>query len=349
MKTKSDFIDFYQRGGKKILKDAYYKDKASYQKAIKKCIFYQLLILVIIIINILFFNRIFNEYIMFITLLTEIILFFLFLIINIRLIYKEKKKAIYLINEDIYLYVVSYFSPNDYICEPETELAVSEFNKMGLFNLNLLNYCGCNFTASSYLGKKFIYCDVTLYDLVERIKHDSYYDNVENIKYIINYHYQDQINIFNGLYYETEISHDNYNYIYLIPNNISDKFVKKNILHYISYKGYRIELENLQISQKYCVYSFDEIRSRYILSLTLMEKINELDKLLPNKKYLVFKKDGRVGIYIDNFSIEKLKMKSFNIHKEISLDYLLSWFNIVKKIFQISLLFDEKNKTSKDN
>ena len=76
---------------------------------------------------------------------------------------------------------------------------------------------------------------------------------------------------------------------------------------------------------KYQVYSFNENKSRYILSLTLMEKINQLDKLIPYKKYFVFKDDGRVGIFINDFTIDSLLKQKISFNK-LSIDYLLDFY-----------------------
>ena len=209
--------------------------------------------------------------------------------------------------------------------------------------MNYLKYTGNNFTAAEYKNKRLVMCDVWLYDLIERIKTDSYYSKQDNIIYITNYHYHDRVDIFKGLYYETSINRDNNRYIYMIPNNFNDKFIQKNIYHYISYSGTEIELENLEFSEKYSVFSFDEIKSRYILSLTLMEKINELDKLIKNKKYFVFKPDGRVGIFIDGFQLDDLFNQTIDLSKEVPKNHILNIFNTVNKLFDISQILEDLN------
>ena len=239
--------------------------------------------------------------------------------------------------------ILKYLTNDNYQYYNTVSISEKDFNRLNLFNLDYLRYSGTNLTAATYNNKIFAMCDVYLYDLVERIKTDSYYSKAENTIYYINYHYKDTVDIFKGLYYETTINRDNNKYIYMIPNNIHDKFVNKNIYHYISYKGVKVELENLDFSERYSVYSIDEIKSRYVLSLTLMEKINKLDKIIKNKKYFVFKPDGRVGIFIDNLRIDDILLTEFKLKSNITNEHLAKLFQKTKKLFDISMLLEDIN------
>ena len=259
---------------------------------------------------------------------------------------KEKEFSCYTLNAFIYSRILKYLSNDDYLFHLDTEIDEEDFNKMKLFNMDYLRYTGSNLTATTYNDKKLVMCDVWLYDLIERIKTDSYYSKEDNTLYITNYHYHDRINIFKGLYYETTINRDNNKYIYMIPNNLNDKFIQKNIYHYISYSGTKIELENLDFSKRYSVFSFDEIKSRYVLSLTLMEKINKLDEFITNKKYFVFKSDGRVGIFIDGFQLEDIFNKKFNLTKPITNEYLYTMFITVNKLLDITQVLEDFNSYS---
>ena len=342
MKTKNEFIDYYKKSLCQIMKkeyDFYYRKYL--QKRINIIIEQGILFFIAIIFVILYLKEVIViEY--FILSLAILSTFFIgMLIINIRLLKQERELYIFLINKSIYCNILSYISNDNYLYEENTQLAYEDFMKMDLFNLNLLKYTGKNLTGSNFDGKPFIFCDVALYDLKSRIKEDHYYDREEDIEYINCYHYHERVDIFKGLYFESKIKRKNKQYIYLIPNNISDLFIRKNITHYLKYDGKRVELENLDFEKKYNVYSIDEIKTRYILSITLMEKINFLDKKIPNKKYIVFKDDGRLGLFIDGFTIDSLLSKKFNFKNEPTFNYLLSFFNNINNFFYICSIFDE--------
>ena len=344
MKNKREIFETYLKQYGEVIKKCQEDEINNYKEKQKKFII-ELVVLVVCVIGFLcvvHFSNIGIYYEISIIVLSCFLALGLF-IVNMRLLNEKNKDSCYMVNALVYDLVLNFLSNKDYCFELNTEIAESDFNRMNLFNMDYLNYTGNNLTAATYKNKRFVMCDVWLYDLVERIKTDSYYSRATNTKYIINYHYRDRVNIFKGLYYETTINHDNDKYIYMIPNNLKDKFVQKNIYHYITYSGTKIELENLDFSEKYSVFSFDEIKSRYILSLTLMEKINRLDKLITNKKYFVFKPDGRVGIFIDGFQIDDIFNKKFNINKEIPKDHLYNIFIIVNKLFDITQILEDFN------
>ncbi len=347
MKNKKEFFEeFFSKYGSLIEKSHYEKvskNKKKKKKYVNEKI--SLIILNIIFIYIIYTNQINTIYKICITSL--FCLFALGLsIVNLRIVNNLNKDSCYIINALIYDMILNFLSNKDFCFEIATEISESDFNRMNLFNMNYLKYTGSNLTAANYKNKKFVMCDVWLYDLVEMIKTDSYYSKYDNTLYITNYHYHDRINIFKGLYYETTINRENNKYIYMIPNNLNDKFIQKNIYHYISYSGTKIELENLEFSERYSVFSFDEIKSRYILSLTLMEKINRLDKLITNKKYFVFKPDGRVGIFIDEFQLDDIFNRKFNINKKISKEHLYNIYITVNKLFDISQILEDFNPYS---
>ena len=343
MKTKEDFIYFYNNILKDIVKDSFDLYHNDYINKKNKVVFEQSILLIFIFITIfLLIKEIYDKYILLLLLAVFSLLFIFLLIINLRSLKMKRKSCYYLVNRTIYQSILEFISNNDFVYESNTQLAYEDFMKMSLFNLNLLNYVGSNFTASHLNDKRFVFCDATLYDLKERIKTSSYFDSQENIEYIYNYHYNEKIDIFSGLYYETTMKRKNNQYIYLIPNNINDLFVRKNLQYYLSFHGDRVKLENLKFEEKYNVYSIDELKSRYILSVTLMEKINILDKKIPNKKYFVFKSDGRLGIFIDGLSIENLLNQKFDIHKMPSQKYLVDYFIKINNLFWISSIFDEE-------
>ena len=283
MKSKEDFIKICDD----VFKNYLFKiQKEQLTKYLKTKTKYLIGLMAIILIIFAFVYYIYQNGLPKYYLITFIVLSLVFIggfiFITMKSLKKTKKDRCFLLNALIYDEIANYLSNDSYVYHNDTEISKDDFNKTNLFNLNYLRYTGDNFTAASYNNKKFVMCDVTLYDLIERIKTDKYYSKSENTLYITNYHYNDKIDIFKGLYYETTINRDNDTYIYMIPNNINDKFVRKNINHYISYDGVKIELENLDFSERYSVFSVNEIKSRYVLSLTLMEKINKIDQIIKN-------------------------------------------------------------------
>lgn len=344
MKSNEDFIKLCEDSFKKFLFKTQKEQLKKYLKIKNK---YLIGLAAILLITVAFIYYIYKEGLPNFYTITIIILSFVFItgfiIMTMKSLKKSKKNYCFLLNVLIFDEIANYLTNNSYLYHNDTEISKEDFNKTNLFNLNYLRYTGDNLTAANYKNKKFVMCDVTLYDLVERIKRDSYYSKSNNTLYITNYHYKDKIDIFKGLYYETTINRENDTYIYMIPNNINDKFVRKNIYHYISYDGVKVELENLDFSERYSVFSINEIKSRYVLSLTLMEKINELDKLIKYKKYFIFKSDGRVGIFIDGFQIEDLLLRYFDLNKDITNEYLNKFFVDVKKLFDISQLLEDIN------
>ena len=345
MKNNVIFIDFYNKYFKKELNNYCNEIRKDYYKKRNTYIIESMLFGFLIIVFLLLSKNI-NLYYRIVIIILLFVCLCGLTILNIRLLNKYKRELMYYVNTFIYTSNVAFLSKNDYFYEDNTQLAMEDFDKIQLFNLDILHYTGDNLTAAVYDKKKFVMCDVCLYDVMERIRTDSYFSELSNINYIINYHYKEKIDIFKGLYYETTINRDNNQYIYMIPNKIKDKFVNKNIYHYISYDGIKIELENLDFSEKYSVFSLDEIKSRYVLSLTLMEKINNLDGLIKNKKYFVFKSDGRVGIYIDGLQIEDMLNQKIDFCKEISLEYLLNYYDKIFKLFNICMLLEDINPYS---
>jgi hypothetical protein len=311
------------------------------QEKITRKMFIELFTSIIIIFIVLFFGTSIEKYYKYSIIILLIIMTVLLLLLDIKNLRKTKKDSSYIVNNLIYDALLSFFTHDKYDFNANVQMSVDDFNKMNLFNTNYLKYSGNYFQTIQYENKKIVMSDVTLYDTVERIKTDSYYLSSTNTKYTINYHYNEYIDIFKGLYYETTINRENNEFIYMIPNNIKDMFIRKNIYHYIYYNGHKIELENLDFSERYSVFSLDEIKSRYILSITLMEKINKIDKLISNKKYFVFKSDGRVGIFIDGLQIEKIFNQKININKKISRDYLYKFFISLKNILDMALLLED--------
>jgi hypothetical protein len=62
-------------------------------------------------------------------------------------------------------------------------------------------------------------------------------------------------------------------------------------MSYLKYHGKNVSLENLDFAKRYKVFCEDEVQARYILSLSLMERINKLDEIYKSKNTLFLKKE----------------------------------------------------------
>ena len=99
------------------------------------------------------------------------------------------------------------------------------------------------------------------------------------------------------------------------------------------------------------MYSDDEIQARYILSLALMEKINEIDDIFDGKKYIVFKEGRRFVICIEGFKIEDLRktLLPFNRNSPKVQENLKYIFKNLYKLFEIYNVLDLGSDLYVDN
>ena len=76
-----------------------------------------------------------------------------------------------------------------------------------------------------------------------------------------------------------------------------------------------------------------------------MEKIKSLEDILNNKKYIIFKNDGRYSIFLENFTIEDILNNNLQNkrNKNKELDNIYNIYNEISKIFEIiSILNNSK-------
>lgn len=225
----------------------------------------------------------------------------------INSIYKNVKEEMKKNNEYILKDLIAFASENDankidYF--KDQRVSKEAIEKLDLFNLSNVNYDGKNYIKANYNGNSMVFSDIEIFTYNTIEKNDEIYKNGK--KYIRTTKKKVRNHIFKGLYIGANLNKRIENHIYLIPNNIKDTFIQKTINKYIKYKGNQINLENVEFSKKYKVYSDDEVQARYILSLTLMEKINKIDELFDCKKYIILKKGRRFAICLEDFSIDQI-------------------------------------------
>lgn len=337
LKSENDFIQYYENEYNYTI-DRYYDNYKSKRKEIIVSRIIILIVLVIIsilvmdVLNLksqieqssLPYNSVIICYYTFISLVFAFSTF------------SALKKSMTTITEyiigDIYSFIgdTNPAKPADY--RPNSKLNADSINAMDLFNLDILKYTGKNYSLVQYNKKNMCFCDLNFYLLEKTSKKKYFYkDGKKMFRYVTR-----RKNIFDGLYIGAPLNKNNTNHIYLIPNNLKDTVLQSKIMEYIRFKGVPVMLENLEFSKKYKVFCDDEVQARYILSLSLMEKINKLDELFEGKKYIVFKEGRRFAICIDGLKLQyirEMKLPVFrnkNKEKEILKEMYIKISNLFK-------------------
>ncbi len=228
-------------------------------------------------------------------------------IATVIIIYLKFRLEMYTLNQYIMKDIINFISGNNSSTyEPNKRISKDVVNEMELFNLDNLIYTGRNAIAISYNGNNMNFADMEIFYYKDKVREEKVYDDkgephirktIEKVKKYV----------FDGCYISATLNKKIAEHIYLIPNNFADLIINGGINDYITYSGSEVELENLEFSKKYKVYSEDEIQARYILSLALMEKINNIDNILEGKKYIVFKEGRRFVICLEGFKIEDIR------------------------------------------
>lgn len=340
MNKKELFTNFYNDLYKNIL-DEYFLEIEKYIKQNKKRTNTIGILLTIIPITLLWY--------IFFKVKKYIILFVLGTIIYITLIilftkmqHKENNKQIiniikYKILDD-FITLVSGNENSKVI--PNNRISKDSFQKATLFNLKNVLYTGANYIQTTVEDKALVLADINIYTLINKTKEEYFY--IGGKKFKRSYQIKKKRDIFNGIYLGSEILKNNNNLIQIIPNTIKDNIINKKINNYYDLCYYELKLENLEFSKKYSVYSNDEIKARMILTLTMMEEINKLDKIINNKKYIIFKPDGRYSIFIENISFEDILNKNISIDRspEKEINNLFNIYNQINDLFEIAQIIN---------
>ncbi len=333
MNNKSLFKNFYDELYRDIL-DEYYKeiDHISQRNKLYS-IFSNIIfsILPTILFWIFFFKK---EYLLLFIAVT--IVYNIGIIIFIKVLYRDNNKEIikeikYKILDDI---ITLISSDEEARVLPNNRISKDSFEKTELFNLEEINYTGANFIQSQLDDRTVIMADMNIYTFTEKYKEEYFY--IGNRKFLRSYKTKIKKDIFNGCYIGSEINRNNDILIQMVPNRIKDKTINNKINRYFDIKGHEIYLENDELSKKYTVYSNDEIKTRMILTLPMMEKINELDKIIKNKKYIIFKPDGRYAIFIEGITFENILDKNLYIKRnDKEFDNIYKIYEEIYKLYEI--------------
>lgn len=334
LKNEIDFEKYYQNEYNNVIANYYEMLKGKRVSAIIFRIIFSiaLSIIYIIVMNTLNLKEMLNNYYTII----NIIYFTTVIIGTLFSIRKCLHETMYELNQDIMKDILAFISNkglNDIVFDSKLKLSEESLDKMDLFNLNVVKYSGKNYIKVPYNKNTMVFSDMKTYiiDIIET-KKEIY---KEGKKYIRTTRKKKRRTIFEGMYIGATLNKKNSNHIYLIPNNFNDTFLQSKIMNYIKYHGTPVMLENLEFSKKYKVFCDDEVQARYILSLSLMERINKLDELYKGKKYIVFKEGKRFAICIEGLSIENIKRIKLPIFRNERQE-----LNILNKIFiQLNNLF----------
>lgn len=308
MKNENTFKNYYENDLKSINEDYIFEAR----KINLKCFLISIAIIAISIFLYLYFNNIFMFFILFLLLI----------------LLKERKNNIDYISKEYKYNVISMiiaFLSNNKNAGINERVRISKkaIDECELFNTDKLTCTGSHYTIMSYNKFNIVLSDLSL----------LYYDDEYNKK-----------DIFNGIYFSATFNKPIREQTYVIPDNIKDVIINK-FMNYYDYAGTRVILENNEFENKYNVYSVDELQARYIISLRLMERINDIDKIFPGKKYIVFKKTGKIVILFSGESIKSMLDSKVNLLNSNSrFKFCKEIFNYFNKFLEVYKILDLENR-----
>lgn len=225
---------------------------------------------------------------------------------------------------------------------PNNRISQTSFEKTNFFDLNKVNYTGCNYIQTKLDNIPIVLGDINIYTYIENTKQK--YQYVGNKKIKKTYKTKTKKDIFSGCYIGSNMNKKNDCLIQIIPDNFKNNILNNKINKYYNLCPYELKLENLEFNKNYNIYSNDEIKARMILTLTMMEQINDLEKIIDNPKYIFFKNDGRYSILIEDFTFEKLLNKNLNLprNKEKELEQIYNLYSEIEKLFKIITIINKK-------
>ena len=273
-----------------------------------------------------------------------LLLLSLFIVVALAVCYYlYLKREIVVENEGLIREIIIYLSRDlNASYEPNRRISQESIEKMELFNLKNLKYNGKNAILVNYKNNNILFADMEVYYIKEKMIEETTY-NEKGEKVIRRKIKKIKKHVFDGCYISATLNKRIAEHIYMIPNNISDILLNGAIKDYITYSGDEVKLENLELSKKYKVYSDDEIQARYILSMSLMERINSIDNEFPGKKYIVFKEGRRFVICLEGFKIEDFRKQLLPIFRSEEKERIKEVFNNLVKLFKIYDILDLGN------
>ena len=337
----SNFNSFYSRN-KALVDNHYKKFNIKRNKYIIGYVLALLVFLCIILFTFIYLDK--NNILKFNYLLFTFSILFIAVMVAVAL-YITLKREIVVENEELIREIIIFLSRDlNAIYVPNRRISQNNIEEMELFNLKNLKYNGKNAILVNYKGNNMSFADMEVYYIKERMIEETSYDS-HGQKIIKRKIKRFKKHIFNGCYISATLNKRIAEHIYMIPNNISDLLLNGAIRDYITYSGDEVKLENLELSKKYKVYSDDEIQARYILSMSLMERINKIDNEFPGKKYIVFKEGRRFVICLEGFKIENFRKSLLPVirNEEKEKENIKIVYNNLVRLFKIYDILDLGN------
>lgn len=307
----------------------------------------KIIVLIILSFFVIYFLLFFGLNIYKLNILLNVLFFILLLFIYVYFIFKVNgtynKNISNDVNKLLYLDMLSFFTnKSEKTFLPDKRLKQDYFSNSNIFNLNKFKYNGENFTKISFLNKSVILSDIIIYNYKYKTTVNNVYDN--GVYYKVTKNRKIPNTLYKGLYIEIpNIKNDN-SFVYIIPNNF-DNLVKNKLNNIVDFNGERVELENPSFEKFYNVYSNNQINARCILTLSKMEDIVNIENIIKNEKIFVFREDGNLSIFVEDFTLDKLLNQKIKLDNGvIDQDYLLNFYNSVSKVFKLIDVFIESKK-----
>jgi len=306
MPSDEEFQKFYDDTLKPQI-DEHYKQKKVH--LIRRWLWIVVLFLGLYFINQIYFGAFVKgdvAYVVF-TILGILFLYFIYLIAS-SVNTEMNKKTMPAIFEEMIRFL-SKDSKTEDILQEDKFVGLDSLEESNIFKIDDLEVTGGNLT-NFYFNKEDL---MTLSDLEL-----FFWEQTEDKKNIKRY-------IFNGIFFSLDFEKEIKKDIFLIPKNRMNKFINAG--------GNEIHLENAELMHHYKIFCSDEIEVRKILSLSIMDRIDDINKIFPHIKYFAFRADDKLVILIDGLNIRRI------LDKELPLVY--SEKRVMKKIKRLAAWFEK--------
>lgn len=179
---------------------------------------------------------------------------------------------------------ISGFVDENLVYTPEGTVSREEFTNSGIFQKYCNNYRG----EDHFKGKM----GKTAFEFSEVVgKHVTSTGTGSNRK-------EHQHLVFKGIFFVADFNKNFNGHTVVLPDT-AERMLGKfgQNLQSISSRGQLVKLEDPEFEKEFCVYSDDQVEARYILSMSLMQRIVEFKRKWDTNIYLSFR-DSKVYIAI---------------------------------------------------
>jgi len=179
---------------------------------------------------------------------------------------------------------ITAFVDENLVYTPDGFVSREEFTNSGIFQ----KYCN-SFTGEDHFKGKIGKTAIEFSEVVGRHKTTTGTGSKRKEQYTT---------IFKGVFFVADFNKNFSGYTLVLPDT-AEKMLGKfgQNLQAFSSRGELIKLEDPEFEKEFCVYSNDQVETRYILSPSLMQRIVEFKRKWNTKVYLSFR-DSKVYIAI---------------------------------------------------